>query len=76
MPIPQPRAGEKEEEYIDRCMSVLETEYDDISQRYAVCIGKFEGASETSIIKHKYSAKNNGAKLAEAVQHINQKFSK
>lgn len=37
MPIPQPSKGEREEEYISRCMSEIGGEYDDSTQAVAVC---------------------------------------
>lgn len=43
MPIPKPRAGENEEDFIGRCMSntTMTSEYTDSDQRYAVCITSF-----------------------------------
>jgi hypothetical protein len=40
MPIPIPREGEKEKDFTDRCMSdkVMNADYDDIEQRFAVCM--------------------------------------
>jgi len=39
MPLPEPRKGEKEDDFIDRCMGdeVMTEEYPDESQRRAVC---------------------------------------
>jgi len=39
MPIPKPRAGEKESKFIERCMSneTMVREYPDNKQRIAVC---------------------------------------
>lgn len=39
MPIPKPRKDETKEEFMSRCMSddVMKKEYDNASQRYAVC---------------------------------------
>lgn len=39
MPIPIPREGEKDEEFISRCMSddSMEREYSDQAQRLAIC---------------------------------------
>jgi hypothetical protein len=39
MPIPKPNQGEKEKEFIQRCMSddKMVKEYPDTDQRYTVC---------------------------------------
>lgn len=74
MPIPAVKSGEDEKEYISRCMSVLATEYDDISQRYAICIGKFQDKEGMSLIKHQYAKKNSGEGLMDAVRNIRLKF--
>ena len=39
MPIPKPKQGEKEKEFIQRCMidEIMRTEYPDTDQRYTVC---------------------------------------
>lgn len=74
MPIPKVKAGENEKEYIGRCMSVLATEYDDIAQRYAICINTFENKQGMSLIKHQYAKKNSGEGLMNAVKNIRLKF--
>lgn len=40
MPIPQPTPGESRDEFISRCMgdSVMNTDFPEQDQRYAVCI--------------------------------------
>lgn len=44
MPIPQPQAGENEEDFFDRCMSsgLMASEYPDETQRFAVCQTQWE----------------------------------
>lgn len=44
MPIPKPTAAETEKEFIQRCMSdnTMISEYEDIDQRFAVCIASYE----------------------------------
>ena len=39
MPIPKPKEGETREKYLQRCMGdgVMNKEYKDSKQRYAVC---------------------------------------
>jgi hypothetical protein len=39
MPIPMPHTGEKQDEFISRCMgdSVMQKDYTDVNQRLAVC---------------------------------------
>ena len=44
----EPRAGESEEEFINRCMSELSNEFPDQDQRVAVCYSYWEGKEETS----------------------------
>jgi len=43
MPIPQPRDGEKEDEFIPRCMGdkVMNEDYPDSKQRAAVCYSQW-----------------------------------
>lgn len=43
MPIPKPKAGEKQKDYIQRCMSnsTMRAEYPDEQQRLAVCYTTF-----------------------------------
>ena len=43
MPIPKPNKGEKQTEFIARCMgdSTMGKDYPKISQRYAICIGEW-----------------------------------
>jgi len=44
MPIPKPRAGESEDDFIGRCMAdeTMQTEYPEEDQRAAICYGQFE----------------------------------
>jgi hypothetical protein len=44
MPIPEPNKGEREEEYISRCMSEIGGEYDDTTQAVAVCYSTLRDA--------------------------------
>jgi hypothetical protein len=37
MPIPKPNAGEKQSEYIQRCLEAIGSEYQDKDQAVAVC---------------------------------------
>ena len=37
MPIPKPQAGEKQSDYIQRCMQAIASEYTDKDQAVAVC---------------------------------------
>ena len=43
MPIPEPRDSESEDEFIDRCMSndMMNEEYPESDQRYAICISQW-----------------------------------
>lgn len=41
MPIPKPRGDESESEFLSRCMSDLNTEYPDNSQRAAICYNSY-----------------------------------
>lgn len=44
MPIPSPSKDEKQEDFISRCMGddVMNKEYPDEKQRYAVCRSKWD----------------------------------
>lgn len=44
MPIPSPNKGEREDEYISRCMSEIGGEYDDPAQGVAVCYSTLRDA--------------------------------
>lgn len=46
--MPNPRAGETRDDWIDRCMGDAEAvaDFPDNSQRYAVCISKWEGKAD------------------------------
>ena len=37
MPIPKPKKGEKEDDFVSRCMSDIGDEYDDKDQALAIC---------------------------------------
>jgi hypothetical protein len=37
MPIPKPNAGEKQSDFIQRCMEAIASEYTDKDQAVAVC---------------------------------------
>jgi hypothetical protein len=37
MPIPKPQSGEKQSDYIQRCMQAIGSEYQDKDQAVAVC---------------------------------------
>jgi hypothetical protein len=41
MPIPKPASGEKQSEYIQRCLEAIESEYQDKDQAVAVCYTQF-----------------------------------
>jgi hypothetical protein len=42
MPIPKPKTGEKQREFINRCMESIGNEYDDPKQAIAVCFSEFK----------------------------------
>ncbi|WP_207644450.1 HK97 family phage prohead protease [Thermoclostridium stercorarium] len=48
MPIPKPKDGETQDEFMKRCMSdeTMIGEFPDEKQRYAVCMTQFKGGSE------------------------------
>jgi hypothetical protein len=43
MPIPKPKTGEKQAEFVNRCMAnpTMKSEYPDKDQRLAVCYNAF-----------------------------------
>jgi len=49
MPIPKPNPLESKNNYMQRCMvnSTMVKEYPTVSQRYAVCIAKYEETNTT-----------------------------
>lgn len=74
MPIPEVKSGENEKEYISRCMSVLADEYDDNSQRYAICIGKFQDKNNMSVLKEMFRKSNDVSRLASSINEITLDF--
>jgi hypothetical protein len=51
MPIPLPKKGENIDDFINRCMEseIMQTEYTDIKQRYAVCSITYESEKSAQI---------------------------
>lgn len=49
MPIPQPSKGEKENDFISRCMgnSTMSKEYPDQKQRSAICFDSWKNSKES-----------------------------
>ena len=54
MPLSKPRKGEKEDDFIDRCMGdkVMVEEYEDESQRRAVCQTQWDESKEKDKTKN------------------------
>ena len=52
MPIPLPEKGENKDTFMERCMgdAVMQDEYTEKDQRYAVCLSQFEGEKEKKAI--------------------------
>ena len=48
MPIPKPKSGEAEKDYINRCMGAIGDEYDDNKQAVAVCYQKWNDRNKKS----------------------------
>ena len=50
MPLPKPEPNEKEDKFLDRCMSdkIMNQEYKDAGQRYAVCKSLWKSNKEDS----------------------------
>jgi len=50
MPIPSPRKNEEKNKFLDRCMAdgVMNKEFKDPKQRYAVCLESWQGKSHSS----------------------------
>lgn len=46
MPLPKPEKNEKTTDFVSRCMSneVMQKEYPDEKQRYAVCVNQTKGS--------------------------------
>jgi len=42
MPIPKPKAGEQQNDYVGRCMSAIADEYDTNEQAVAICISTYQ----------------------------------
>ena len=46
MPIPKPKPGEKEDAFLDRCLSAVGDEYDDNDQAVAVCAATWKDSKK------------------------------
>ncbi len=74
MPIPNPKSGEREEEYISRCISEIASEYDVEGQAYAVCkatldkdrMSKIKDTSAKVMASVAYNTKYRGINLQAA----------
>lgn len=55
MPLPKPKAGESEQEFMDRCMgdATMENEYPDNDQRLAVCASQWGKKSQAPAIEYR-----------------------
>lgn len=53
MPLPSPKAGEKQKDFHSRCMgsSVMKSEYPETKQRNAVCYSQWRGKKKGKSIK-------------------------
>lgn len=49
MPLPEPNAGETNQEFVDRCMSEANEEFPDREQRFAVCNAQLEKRNQAII---------------------------
>lgn len=71
MPIPNPNKGEREEEYISRCISEIASEYDIEGQAYSVCkatldkdrMGRIKDTSAKVMARVAYDTKYKGINL-------------
>lgn len=77
MPLPTPHKGEKKEDFINRCMGddVMISEYDDNSQRYAICTDCWSKHFGSDISKFWYEDKLNGTyNRFKSVEELNLKL--
>lgn len=51
MPIPNKKAGEKEQDFIGRCISAIADEYQSEGQPYAICKAKYD---EMSVMEEEF----------------------
>lgn len=53
MPLPTPKKGENKDEFMERCMSseIMQDEYPDEKQRYAICLTQWESKEDKSMAK-------------------------
>ena len=52
MPIPKPKTGEDQNEYVSRCMEAIGGEYDDNTQAVAICYATYD---KENMSKNKFS---------------------
>lgn len=66
MPIPKPKEGEQEQEYISRCARAIADEYPDNAQRIAVCYSKLREkmSKEELFVLQPKKNENRGAYLS------------
>jgi hypothetical protein len=63
MPIPKPNKGEKQNDYVGRCMSAIGSEYDTNEQAVAVCINTFEKGNMSSNPTERVAQKMNSIRF-------------
>jgi hypothetical protein len=51
LPIPNPKSGEKEDNYISRCMSALANDNKPQDQKLAICYNTFRNAKKSILLK-------------------------
>ena len=73
MPIPKPKGGETQNDYVGRCMSAIADEYDTNEQAVAICISTYErgqmskitDTNEKVMARIKFASDWKGINLAE-----------
>jgi HK97 family phage prohead protease len=56
MPLPKPKAGEKQDDFIERCMGskVIQEDFDDHEQQLAVCFSQWRKPKEKKNMERRY----------------------
>lgn len=66
MPIPKPKSGEKQQDFISRCMSNMNEEFPDGKQRSAVCYNSWRTTNKVLDMFTKIEKQLKGTVLEES----------
>jgi hypothetical protein len=76
MPIPQPNKGEKQNDFVGRCMDAIGSEYDSNEQAVAVCVSTYDKANKSKDTMSRVQLRVNGIRMIELASFTDEILSK